>query len=299
MRVLVTGATGFIGRTLIPRLVVHADTAVTLLVRETYSGQPLPEAINPLRSQLELVYADLRNYQLTVRALREAAPDVILHMAAVGSTTPFIDVHTAVRHNVSGMLNLLRASFEKSSGVRQLVVCRTPGELTAMNNYAASKLAAWDFCRMYARTQQWPIVGAMIYQAYGPCQAAHTLIPSAMQAALAGKDFPMTTGSQERDWIYVDDVADGLIAVQRSELEPGTTVDIGTGVSTSVADVVRHIYELVGGNGRPLIGALPSRPGEALVQAADCRRTRALTGWEPAVGLRDGLRAVMEQYRSP
>lgn len=299
MRVLVTGATGFIGRTLVPRLVADPDTVVTLLVRETYSGRPLPGPLNPLRPQLDLVYADLRSYQLTARALRDAAPDIILHMAAVGSTTPFIDVHTAVRHNVTGMLNLLRAGFERPGSVRRLVVCRTPGELTAMNNYAASKLAAWDFCRMYARTQQWPIVGAMIYQAYGPCQADHTLIPSAVQAALANQDFPMTTGTQERDWIHVDDVADGLIAVHRSDLEPGTTVDIGTGISTSVADVVHTIYDLVGGSGRPLIGALPSRPGEALVQTADCHRTRALTGWEPAVGLRDGLSAVLAHYRSP
>lgn len=298
MRVLVTGATGFIGRTLVPRLLALPDTAVILLVRGTRSGRPLPSPLNSLRPRFEMVYADLRNYRLTARALNAAQPDVILHLAAAGATDPFINVHTAVRHNVTGMLNLLRAAFEKCQSVNRMVVCRTPGELTAMNTYAASKLAAWDFCRMYARTQQWPIVGAMIYQAYGPCQADHTLIPAAMQAALAHQDFPMTTGTQARDWIFVEDVADGLIAVQQAALAPGTTLDIGTGLSTSVADVVGSIYDLVGGHGRPLIGAIPSRPGEALVQAADCHRTKELTGWEPAVGLRDGLTAVMHHYQT-
>lgn len=294
MRVLVTGATGFIGRALVAHLVAGA-VPVIVLVREVYShadvGQ-LPQALANVRDGIDVVYADLRNFQLTARAVREAEPDCVIHLAAAGVTDPFLGVDRALRHNVTGTINLLRACFEKAAGVQQCIVGRTPGELSAMNVYAASKAAAWSFCQMYARTQAWPIQGAMIFQAYGPGQPGNTLIPSALKAALAGQDFPMTAGAQERDWVYVDDVARGVAAMFGRDLPPGTSVDLGTGRLTSVAEVVRLIYALAGKGGQPLIGALPSRPGEVVRQAADAARTESLIGWRAAVSLEEGLAAM-------
>ncbi|HEX6387195.1 MAG TPA: GDP-mannose 4,6-dehydratase [Anaerolineae bacterium] len=295
MRVLVTGATGFIGRSLVPQLVAGNDIRVTILVRETYGHADIRQLSPPLaelRDRIGVVYADLRNFQLTLRAVQEAEPEGVLHLAAAGVTDPFLGIDTALRHNLSGTINLLRACFEKTHNTRQCIVARTPGELSAMNVYAASKAAAWNFCQMYARTQQWPIQGAMIFQAYGPGQPEDTLIPSALKAALAGDDFPMTAGSQERDWIYVEDVASGLAAMLGRDLPAGTTVDLGTGRLTSIAEVVAQIYALAGRDGRPLVGALPDRPGEAARQVADAGRTESLIGWRAAVSLREGLGQV-------
>ena len=180
----------------------RGDTAVIALVRDTYTPANLPSHLAALRQQVELVYADLRNFQLTVRAVREAEPDVVVHLAAAGVTEPFLAVDTAVRYNLIAGLNLIRACFEKSFSTEQLIVARTPGELSSMNVYAASKATLWQFCQMYARTQTWPIHGAMIFQAYGAGQAADSLIPAAITAAQAGEDFPMTKGTQQRDWIH-------------------------------------------------------------------------------------------------
>jgi nucleoside-diphosphate-sugar epimerase len=162
-----------------------------------------------------------------------------------------------------------------------------------MNVYAASKAAAWAFCEMYARTAGWPIVGGMIYQAYGPGQPSRLLLPAALEAALAGEDFPMTAGLQRKDWVYLDDVVDGLLAALEAGLAPGTTVELGTGVATSVREVVERLYEQVGRGGRPLPGVLPSRPGEEPVQTADAERTALLTGWRATVALDDGLRRLV------
>jgi len=294
MRILVTGATGFIGRFLIPLLVTMPDTAVTLLRLDAERDAPFPPELAPLRPHFDVVYADLRNFRLTARAVRAAAPECVIHLAAVGVTDPFMPVQAALRHNLTGTLHLLQAAFEKTRTTQRFITARTPGERSAMNVYAASKAAAWNFCAMYARTRQWPILGAMIFQAYGPGQPAQNLIPAAMQAALAGQDFPLTAGAQQRDWIYVTDIAAGLQALGTADLAPGATVELGTGRLTSVADVARRIYALVGGAGRPRVGALPSRPGETAVQVADATRTRALLGWETAVDLENGLRRVRE-----
>lgn len=294
-RVLVTGATGFIARALVPRLLEQADVTL-LLLEEFASGTPLPPPLGRLRPRLDAVYADLRNYPLTARAVRQARPDQVIHLAAAGVTDPFLNAHTAISHNVTGTLNLLRACFEaEDQEVRQLIVARTPGERTAMNVYAASKAAAWAFCRMYARTAGWPIHGAMIFQAYGLGQLPHLLVPAALGAARAGEDFPMTAGGQARDWIHIDDVVGGFLAVLGSDLPPGETAELGTGRATDVLTVVQHIYALVGRGGRPRPGLLPSRPGEEPLQIADADRATTLTGWRAAIDLETGLRRLVSE----
>ena len=284
MRILVTGGTGFIGRNLIPLLLREHD--VTLLVREEYGmGKPLPTGLD--RQQLDLVYADLRNFRLTSRAMSEAEPDVVIHLAAAGATDPFLPVNDAMRHNVNGTINLLRAACERRR-IQRVIIGRTPGEWSSMNVYAASKAAAWNFCEMYGRTQKWPIVGAMIFQSYGYGQPAHALIPAAFAAAMKGQNFAMTAGTQRRDWIHVQDVAEGIFGLVSAEVTPLTTVQLGTGNLMSVADVVKTIYHVTNSSGKPLIGALPSRPGEVLEQSADIANNPQF-GWNAQHDLLTGL----------
>lgn len=297
MHVLITGATGFIGRNLVQHLLQN-QIALTILVREVYSGEKmLPEPLKSLRPHFNVVYADLRNYRLTARAVQEAAPTHVVHLAAAGVTAPFIPVETTLRHNLNATLNLLRACFESKSGrstPQQIIIARTPGERTAMNVYAAGKAAAWQFCRMYARTEGWPIHGSMIFQAYGPGQNPNNLIPAAIRAAQTDEDFPMTGGQQERDWIYLDDIITGLTAALDRPLPPGTTFELGTGCTTSVVEVVETIYRLAQSSGRPQIGVLPGRPGEDERQVAGAAESEQLIGWRAKISLEQGLRRLLE-----
>lgn len=296
-RVLITGGTGFIGKNLVSRLVAESQHDICLLVREPYGmGTPLPPPLNKLREKINLFFADLRTVSLVNRAVRDAQPDIVIHLAAVGSTDPFLPPHKAVRHNVDGMINLVEACFEKNYTTKKMIVARTPGELTKMNPYAASKLAGWHFCEMYARTRGYPIFGGMIFQAFGPWQPQRAIIPAAMSAALKHEDFPMTAGTQQRDWIHVDDVVSGFQAIQATaedtKLQPGDTVELGTGKCHSVAKMVETIYEISESQGKPLIGALPSRPGEAPKQIANVEQSKALIGWRPNLSIEAGLRQM-------
>jgi nucleoside-diphosphate-sugar epimerase len=228
--------------------------------------------------------------------VREAQPDAVIHLAAAGVSEPFLGIETAVRHNINGTINLLRACFESNRTCKKLITSRTPGELTNLNVYATSKAAVWNFCQMYVRTHQWPIIGSMVFQAYGPGQTHRSLVPAAIQAALAEQDFPMTAGAQAKDWIYISDVVDGFLATLDANLPNGSSVDLGAGRPVAVADVVTEIFRLVDGAGKPLIGALPSRPGEVQVQQADRVQTKAQTGWETAVSLSQGLQQTINAY---
>jgi nucleoside-diphosphate-sugar epimerase len=292
VKILVTGATGFVGRALVPFLAQQPDVELSILVRELYGQvdlRPFPTPLQTIRSQLHVVYADLRNFQLTSRAIAEADPTHVIHLAAAGVTDPFLGLDTALRHNLTGTLNLARACFQIRQGVQQLIVARTPGERTSMNMYAASKAAAWNFCEMYGRTHHWPIYGAMIFQAYGPGQSPRNLIPAAIAAAQAGQDFPMTSGTQQRDWLYIDDLVAGLSAMLQAKLSPAETVELGSGVATSAAKIAQQIYEMVGGVGRPLIGVRPNRPGEETVQLANAQLTRQQINWQATTPLPHGL----------
>ena len=292
MRVLVTGATGFVGQHLVS-LLIAGENETAILVREAYGmGQPLPASLAAIRDRLQVVYADLRNYRLTGRALQQAQPDVVFHLAAAGVADPFLAVDTAMRHNVAGAINLVRATFKHSSTGR-VIVARTPGEAAPANTYQASKAAAWSFCQMYARQMRWSIYGAAIFQTYGPGQQSNTLVPATFAAALRGQDFPMTSGTQQRDWIYVDDVVAGLAALAKADFEPATSLDIGTGKGTTVLEVVNQVYALVGRGGRPLPGALSDRPGEQERQVADSQRTNALLGWQANTSISEGLRKTL------
>lgn len=298
-RVLITGGTGFIGKNLVTRLLADNQHEVCLLVREPYGmGTPLPHPLNQIREKVDLVFADLRTASLVNRAVKESEAEIVIHLAAVGSTDPFLSPQKAVRHNVDGMINLVEACFEKNFSTKKMIVARTPGELTKMNPYAASKLAGWHFCEMYARTRQYPIFGGMIFQAYGPWQPERAIVPAAMLAALKHEDFPMTNGTQKRDWIHVEDVVAGFQAIQESdELTPGETVELGSGICYSVASLVEQIFELTASTGKPLIGALPSRPGEAPIQMADVARSKQLVGWEPTYSLQDGLNQMQKAFK--
>ena len=150
---------------------------------------------------------------------------------------------------------------------------------------------------MYARTRDWPIHGGMIFQAYGPGQSQQTFIPAAFQAALAGEDFPMTTGTQKRDWIYAADVAAGFLALLGTPLPPATTVDIGTGIATSLIEVAHQIYNTVNRGGQPLPGTLPSRPGEDPTQTAKAAETHALINWQAKTSLQGGLRQLFHDLK--
>jgi dolichol-phosphate mannosyltransferase len=148
---------------------------------------------------------------------------------------------------------------------------------------------------MYAGAHDWPIVGATIFQAYGTGQSPHALVPAAIRAAQAADDLPMTSGQQQRDWIYVADVADALTRMVVSALPPGSSCDIGTGKATPVQDVAALIYRLVGRGGQPRPGLLPDRPNEPDRLLADIESTSALLGWRAGYPLRDGLARLVQE----
>ena len=289
-RVLVTGAMGFIGRRLVGRL-VQAGARV-------YAGaapEEPAERIAGLPDQAERLIFDLRDGAAVQAAVAEVVPEVVLHLAAVGVANPDVDPALVLAVNAGGVVNVLAALREREVG--RVVLTGTcyeygaapDGRFDPFNAYAASKVAAWAFGRMYWRKHGLPVVTVRPFQVYGPGQPACTLVPAAIQAALAGKDFAMTPGEQARDFVYVDDIVEGIVTAASVQGIEGESVDLGTGRVHTVRQVVERIWALTGGSGQILAGALPYRPAEVMRIVADAERTARLTGWRARVGLDEGL----------
>ncbi len=274
---LVTGAGGFIGRRLCSRLIELQATVVAVDCRTPSLEEALPGFV-----MMDLTSSD------EIRALDGVDQTLVFHLAAAGASDPFLPAEDALRANVLGTVNLLQTL----GGRVPVVVARTAAERNPSSPYAASKAAAWVFCQMFARTKGWPVLGAMVFQCYGPRQSAQNVLPAALAAAHAGEEFPLSQGEQLRDWVFVDDVALGLLAVARAELAPADSIDIGTGEGIPLREVVQMLFDLAGGEGRPSFGVLPYRRGEDMDMVADADRTERLIGWRAHTRLEEGLRAL-------
>jgi nucleoside-diphosphate-sugar epimerase len=251
--------------------------------------------------------ADLRDGQKVQRLVRECQPSKVYHLAAVGVTEPDVDPGLAVQVNVIGTLNLLEALREtKCDCFVNTGTCYEYGHnnppmredqmVDPINAYAASKSAAWLFCNMYHQKHGYPIVTVRPFTVYGPRQSERALIPQSILSTLRGEDFKMTGGEQTRDFTYVDDVVKGYVMASLSEEAIGQTINLGTGEEHPIKHVVLKVLELMGSPVKPLIGALPYRPREIWRLYADSSKARELLGWQPQVGLEDGLRKTIAWY---
>lgn len=295
-KIFLTGATGFIGRRLAALLAADGREVAALV---------LPGEEAHLPASVRAYPGDVTDAERVAQVVTDAAPEVIYHLAAVGITNPGLPMVQAAQVNVMGTLHLLEAA-RTIRGLRRVVLVgtsyaygarRSDDGLDPFNAYSGSKVAAWAFARAAYNAWHLPVVWVRPFQVYGPGQHCRALVPAAIRAALCNEVFQMTKGEQQRDFIYIADVIDGMLAAGRVEGLEGRTLDLGTGVLHSVQEVVAKIWALTGSGGEMRVGALPYRPGEVPAIPANVTRTRLLTGWEARVTLEQGLRMTIAALR--
>lgn len=277
---LVTGATGFVGRHLVRRLVAEG-AGVTALVRDPASSR-LPAGVTPVAIPDDP--ADL------VDAVKQAQPDICLHLA-----THFVAQHTLddvgplVAANVGFGMRLAEALV--AAGSVPLIDTGTVwqhlgGErFRPANVYAATKQAFADILAAYPL----PVARLTLTDTYGPDDPRPKLVPALVRAARTGEALAMGSGQQLVDLVHVDDVIDAFLQLA-GDFEPATFV-VSSGLPVTVRDLV-DIASLAAG--RPL----PVRWGARAERAVDAEAPRSpdptLPGWQPRVDLITGLRPLLE-----
>ncbi len=295
-RVLVTGGAGFVGRRLVERL--GADTSHVVVT----SARP-PAEVGPLAVGV-VVRADLTDLAAVRALVAEHRPQVVFHLASAVTGSRARDaVQPTFRQNLVSTVMLLDVLTE-DGGCERFVHAGSleepaPGDLTAPSSpYAAAKVAATTYVRMFHELYSLPTAIARIFMVYGPgIQNETRLVPYVTRSLLRGESPALSSGTRAVDWVYVDDVVDGLLLLATQPAAIGRTIDLGTGTLTTVRDVATQLRRLTGAIVEPAFGALGTRPNEQ-VRHADGAATRTLLGWAPATALEVGLAATVAWFRT-
>jgi UDP-glucose 4-epimerase len=301
-RVLVTGAAGFVGIPVTRHLLERGYEVVALDNFSVGSRELLEEVLDP-RSILEV---DLRDAEGLSRAVRDAAPWGVIHLAAI-HFIPYCVAHPAeaVAVNLAGTQHLLDALLEAEP--RRLVFASTadvyePAEMAheethpvgPINVYGATKLTGEQLVDFHRERQpELETVVARMFNVYGPGETNPHVMPAIFEQLHTSRTLALGNLSPRRDYIYVEDMAAALVGLL-ADAPARSTVNVGTGVSTSVKELVRSLGTLLGERIEILVDPERVRPSDRpRLEAGTERRRSILPDFEP-VALEDGLRATLE-----
>ena len=292
-KVLVTGASGFIGQRLCRYLSEqHAEIhAISRLIRTT------PEA------DIRWWQGDLADEERVEALFAAVKPDIVFHLASeVTGGRDLSLIMPTFRCNLMSAVNILVAA-ERNECQRVVMAgsLEEPDQddinAVPCSPYAAAKWAANGYARMFHALYGTSVVIARLFMVYGPGQQdLRKLIPYVTLSLLRGEQPKLSSGRRPVDWIYVNDVVTGLLNLGHVPGVDGAVVDLGFGELVTTREVVETLRDIIGGP-QPEFGALPERPMER-VKAADVGATYRMLGWKPAVPLREGLQKTVEWYQS-
>lgn len=312
--VLITGGLGFIGSTLAIRLVHDgARVAVCDAMIDGYGGNF--ENVREIQSDLEIHISDVRDEAEMSRLVE--GRDIVFHLAAqVSHVLSLADPYPDIDINIRGTASVLEACRKRNPGalvvrsgtrgqygpaVRLPVSEDAPADPRGI--YEISQLSAEMICRTYTRIHGVRTVPLRLTNIYGPrAQMRHShfgVVNWFVRLALDGKPIPIFgTGRILRDFLYVDDCAEALLAAAVEPAAVGEIINVGNDRPSTFLKVAEILRDLVPGVEIVFTDFTPERraqePGDFV---SDISKIRRLTGWSPKVDLRDGLARTVEFYR--
>ncbi len=312
MRVLLTGGAGFIGSHLTRRLLARGDR-VTVLddFNDFYDPARKRENVEPLlaRPDYRLVEGDIRDEPLVDRLFGEGQFDGVVHLAARAGVRPSLQEPVLYEDvNCIGTLRLLEAArrhgpkifiFGSSSsvyGINRKVPFAEDDEVNQpISPYATTKRSGELLCFNYHHLYGFRTACLRFFTVYGPGQRPEMAIHKFTDLLWRGRAVPMYgDGSSRRDYTYIDDIVDGVVAAL--DLAPGFEIlNLGGAETTSLRELVLWIAEELAVE--PRIDYLPEQPGDVPITYADVSKAARLLGYSPKVPIREGLRRFVAWYR--
>ena len=313
MKALVTGGAGFIGSTLVDRLLADGHEVVVVDDFSSGSDANLTEAEAAAGDRLTVHRVDIRD-EAVVQVVVDAAPEVVFHLAAqadvrVSVARPTYDASI----NVIGLLNVLEGA--RQAGTRKVVFASSGGTIYGEPDpsvlpidesnpelpiapYGVAKKVGTDYLRAYEAVHGLDWTSLALANVYGPRQDPHG--EAGVVAIFAGlllEGKPCTvfgTGEQTRDYVYVHDVVDAF--ARAATAGSGELFNIGTGQETSVNALYQAMADAAGVTDPPTYA--PARPGELDRSALDAGKAQRELGWSPQVTLEEGVTTTIDWTRS-
>ncbi len=303
-----TGAGGFIGSH-VAELFVRSGARTRALVHYRSDGARGWLDRSGLVAEMEVVAGDVRDPSVVDRAVRGA--DFVVHMAAlIGIPYSYHAPSSYVSTNVLGTLNVLEAcrhagvdrvvhtSTSEVYGTAHYVPMDEEHPLQAQSPYAASKIGADKLAESYHRSFGLPVVTVRPFNTYGPRQSSRAVIPTVITQVLAGGPVKIGSRSPRRDFTFVEDTARGFLAAATAAGAEGRVVNLGSGVETSIGEVVEMIGTVQGGSVAVEEDDDRVRPPASEVERllAGTRVAAEVLSWKPQVSLETGIRRTIDWF---
>ena len=302
-RALVTGADGFIGSHLVERLLREQVEVTALCLYNSNGSIGWLDEIPGVRDRVDIQLGDVRDSEFVDRTVREHS--TVFHLAAlIAIPYSYLAPRSFVETNVIGTLNVLEA-IRRNPGIRMIntstsEVYGTPKSTPISENhaiqpqspYAASKASADDLCRAYAASFDVDVLTLRPFNTYGPRQSLRAVIPTILMQMLSGaSEIQLGSLHPRRDFTFVEDTVDGFIRMARADVNRGTTIQLGTGTSVSIGEVVELCRDITGSSAVVTVDDERIRPAMSEVQVllSDPTRASEVLGWSPRTDLRSGL----------
>jgi dTDP-glucose 4,6-dehydratase len=311
MRLLVTGAAGFIGSNFAHYWrEQHRDDHIVALDLLTYAGNR--ESLEDVEQQIDFVEGDIADLELCRRLLEQYDIEAVVNFAAEShNSLAVVDPRRFFRTNVLGTQTLLEAAREVGGLERfhHVSTCEVYGDLPLDTDemfteespyrprtpYNASKAAADHAVRAYHETFDVPISITNCSNNYGPYQFPEKVIPLFVSNALDDQPLPMYASTQnKREWLHVGDHCRAIDLVLHAD-RVGETYNVGSGVEASIEEIADKVLELTG-KPESLKTIVPDRPGHDRRYLLDSSKLRRDLGWEPTIDWDEGLRDTVEWY---
>jgi len=310
MKVLVTGGAGFIGSHLVERL-VEGGYGVDVFdeFNDFYDPRIKWANLYAVRDGIRIHEADIRDVAAVEGIVSRGGYDTIIHLAARAGVRPSIkEPRLYIDTNIVGTYNLLEAaraagigrfiSASSSSvyGVIKTAPFREDMALTeTISPYAATKLAAEQLCSNYSHLYGMRTINLRFFTVYGPRQRPDLAIHKFTRLINEGKPIDQFgDGSTRRDYTYVDDIIQGVMACLTYEGVLCDVFNLGECQTTTLAELIRAIEETVGK--KAVINKMPEQPGDVPLTYADISKARELLGYNPSTKIREGIPKFVEWY---
>jgi nucleoside-diphosphate-sugar epimerase len=308
MKFLITGGAGFIGSNIVEELVARKHFVRVL---DNFSTGKM-ENLEPFRDKIEVVKGDITNPADLRGALNGI--EVVLHQAALRSVPRSIDdPFSSNEVNITGTLKLLleareqkirRVVYASSSSVygdSKKIPQNEADATSPISPYAVSKLAAENYCSVFAKTLGLQTVSLRYFNVFGPRQNPDSkysaVIPKFIESAT--KSLPLEIhgdGEQSRDFTFIRNVVNANILAGTTEGVSGNVFNIACGKSYSVLDIARGIEKILAK--KLEYNFLPARSGDVRATRADITKAGKLLSYAPEIGFEEGLLRTVDWFRS-
>jgi nucleoside-diphosphate-sugar epimerase len=303
-RFFITGATGFVGSCL-ARQLVKIGCEVHVLLRPNAHRWRLSD----LEEKLHIHIGDLNDAEHLRNLVGDIQPTVIYHLAVHGAYPNQTDADQIILTDVFGTWNLLKACSEvdykvfintgssSEYGAKQSAM-RESDLLEPNSYYAVAKSAQSLVCQQMARADRRPINTFRLFSVYGQYEEPTRLVPTIIRRCLEGRALDMVSPDTARDFIHVDDVVAAYLQVGQLNLQCGEVFNIGTGIQTTMREMVRAVLQSTHNTVKVKWGSMPARSWDTDTWFADISKVRRVLKWTPHIGLAQGVEMTTNWFRA-